>query len=606
MSGSPRARWLALLSVVLLAGCRPRSGSFESKSGGSALSGAHGEVVEIDLASGAPESLGSGSLLFQLPASRTYVGLVRTLERVRKNDDVTGVFVRLGSMELGWARSEEVGQLLHQIGKQGKPVVCHADALTNSSAWLLAAGCDRIWLSPAAEVDTVGIAAQMVYLKGALDKLKVETDFIHMGKYKSAAEPITREGPSEPARISLTETLASIRKTWLDGIAASRKKKGIRAAMEQGPWSSGEARDHGLVDAIGYESDAIKDAEKRGKSDRLTPVFGPAVSGKGLDLAQIIRLLAGADQRTGGIPHIAVLPADGEISMASGGMLSRGGISAKTIIRTIRRLKKDKSVKAVVLRIDSPGGSALASDLIWHELVELKQDKPLVVSVGDMAASGGYYMACGATRIVAEPTSIVGSIGVLGGKIAVAPALGRFGINTYTFPASNAPGAAARSAYESTLTPWDDATRERVRAEMKRIYGLFLRRVAAGRKMKVADVQKIAQGRIWTAAQAKSRGLVDEFGGLDRALAIARKLGHLDKRAPVTVEGASGSLIERLLSGDQASAKAVAQAVEQRQLRQVPLVRLLPAELRPFAASLAPMLSGEHVLAAMPYAVVIR
>jgi len=605
MRSSACLRWLALLVPVLLCGCRarPRSGSFASKGH---VSTAHGEVIEVNLASGAPESLGSGGILFQLPASRTYVGLVRALERARKDDDVTGVFVGLGTAELGWARSEELGHLLHQLGKQGKPVVCHADSLTNSSTWLLAAGCDRIWLSPAAEVDTVGIAAQMVYLKGALDKLKVQTDFIHMGKYKSAAEPITREGPSEPARISLTETLASIRKAWLDGIAASRKKKGIRDAMEHGPWSSGEAKDHGLVDAIGYESDAIKDAEKRGKADELTPVFGPQAAGRGLDLAQLIRVLAGADQRSGGRPHIAVLPADGEITMEPGGMLSRGGISAKAIIKTLRRLEKDDSVKVVVLRIDSPGGSALASDLIWHELIELKKKKPLVVSVGDMAASGGYYMACAATRIVAEPTSIVGSIGVLGGKVALAPALAQFGINSYTFPASKAPGAAARSAYESALTPWDDATRERVREQMKRIYGLFLRRVAAGRKMKVAEVQKIAQGRIWTAAQAKSRGLVDDFGGLDRALSVARQLAHLDKRAPVTVEGASESLLERLMLGRHADARAVAEAVEREQARRAPLVRLLPRELRPFAASLSPMLSGEHVLAAMPYAVVIR
>ncbi len=195
-----RWRWLVPFALALVCGCRPRprSGTFESKGG---LSGAHGKVIEIDLADGAPESLGSGSVLFQLPPSRTYVGLVRALERAEKDEDVTGVFVRLGTEELGWARSEEIGHLLHRLGKQHKPVVCHADALTNSSAWLLAAGCDCIWLSPAAEVDTVGIAAQMVYLKGALDKLKVETDFIHMGKYKSAAEPITREGPSEPARI---------------------------------------------------------------------------------------------------------------------------------------------------------------------------------------------------------------------------------------------------------------------------------------------------------------------------------------------------------------------------------------------------------------------
>jgi protease-4 len=193
---------------------------------------------------------------------------------------------------------------------------------------------------------------------------------------------------------------------------------------------------------------------------------------------------------------VAVIPAQGAIAMESGGAFESGGITAKALTKTLRRLKKDESVKAVVLRIDSPGGSALASDLLWHELRELKKVKPLVVSVGGMAASGGYYMACAADRIIAEPTSIVGSIGVFGGKIVLSSALEEVGVHTETFPASPEPGAAARAAAQSPFSAWDDATRERIRAEMQSVYDLFITRVSDSRKMPREKVEEHAQGRI--------------------------------------------------------------------------------------------------------------
>lgn len=596
------------LAALILSGCRgrSRSGTFGSEASSGKGFG-DGTVALFDLSRGAPESLDSGSLFMPLPASRSYSGLVRAIERAEDSDSASAYFVRFGDASFGWARSQELGKLFARLKKGGKPIVCHAHSLDNASAWLAGAACDRIWLSPAGDVDAVGIAAQMVYLKGALDKLKVEADFIHMGKYKSASEPLTREGPSEPAKEDMLSTLGSIRQSWLDGISSARKASGVRHAMEHGPWSATEAKAQGLVDEVGYGSDALEDAKKRGKAGTVKIVFGPKAQGSGSSgIAELIRVLSGADERTGGRPHIAIVPAEGSITMESGGLISSSGIAEKAMKRTLARLQKDDSVKAVVLRIDSPGGSALASDLMWHELVELRDKKPIVVSVGDMAASGGYYMACAGTRIIAEPTSIVGSIGVLGGKVAVGEALAQFGINSYTFAASPEPGAEARAAYLSALTPWDDATRDRVQKEMQDVYELFLSRVATGRKMKVDDVRKIAQGRIWSGAQGKSNGLVDELGGLDRALAVARDLGKLDADAPVTVEGASDSLIEQLLVGDDASAQEVQAAVTRLQQAPPPLDRLLPTALRPFAGSMQPLLEGEHILAAMPYAVVVR
>jgi protease-4 len=457
-------------------------------------------------------------------------------------------------------------------------------------------------------VNTVGIAGQVLYFKGALDKLKVRAQFIAAGKYKSAAESFTREGPTQEARESLISTLSSMRQTWLTEVQAARQAhQQLGESLEHGPWTAQEARAHGLVDAIGFETEAKRDALERGSARETEVKFGPRADQEpGSGLAELIRVLAGTGESSGGPPHIVVLPAQGAIKVKSEGLFGEGGIAAKALTKTLRRLAKDKSVKAVVLRIDSPGGSALASDLMWHEVMQLRKKKPVIASVGDMAASGGYYLASAANKIIAERTSIVGSIGVFGGKVAVDEALAHFGVNSVTFPASPEPGAAERAAYLSPLAPWDEATQGRVRKQIESIYDLFIQRVAKGRKMKPESVRKVAEGRIWSGVQGKERGLVDEFGGLDRALELARQMGKLDEDAPVRVEGAVESLLELLMLGDDASAAEVTAAVQRLESRRGQLWSSIPAPVRPFISGLEPLLLGEHTLATMPFAVLVK
>jgi len=447
-----------------------------------------------------------------------------------------------------------------------------------------------------------------VYLHGIFEKLKVDVDFLHVGKFKSGPEPLTREGPSEEARTSLVETLAAIRGAWLDESNEVRKSEALRSALEHGPWSAGEARERGLIDEIGFDTEALAAAKKAAKVDALETSFGPrAKSGGGLGLADVLRALSGAGKSSDDKPHIAVVPAEGAITMEAGGPLSQGGITARALGKTLRRMQKDDSVKAVVLRIDSPGGSPLASDLLWHEMMELRKKKPIIVSVGNMAASGGYYIACAGQRIFAERTSIVGSIGVFGGKINVAPALDQFGIHAETFAASPEPGAAQRATYNSPLSSWDDATRERVRVQMQGIYDLFIARVVHGRRMEVQKVKDSAEGHIWSGDQGLQRGLVDEIGGLSEAIAAARKAAHLDAETPVTVEGGRESLLDSLLVGDDAS-EADARAAFER-MSAAPSAHLLaqvPRELRAFVTGFAPLAEREHVTAALPYALLIR
>lgn len=605
-----RAALALVLGAALSLSCegRPRSGPYGGggKSAAASLfSGATGKLVEIDISRGAPESAEGG--FFPLPASRTFVGLVRALERARDDQDTKGVFVRLGERAVGFARAQEIGTLLAGIRQKGKPVVCHAHGLDNAGAWVALTGCDRIWLSPAGEVASVGIAGQVVYFKSALDKLKIGADFLHVGKFKSASEPMTRDGPSDEARLALTETLASIRKSWLDGVEAAKKGRAPRADMENGPWSPREAKERGLVDELGYEAQALDDAKKRAATERVATGFGAkSQPAEGPDIGELIRILAGADESAGGRPHIALVSAEGAISMAPGGLLDSGGITAKALTKTLRKLAKDDSVKVVVLRIDSPGGSALASDLLWFELRELQKKKPIVASVGEMAASGGYYLACAADRIVAEPTSIVGSIGVLGGKLVLNDALAEYGVNTVTFPASPEPGAASRAAYLSALSKWDDPTKARVQKQMDEVYQLFLERVAEGRKLPIEQVRESAEGRIWSGQQGFDRKLVDDLGGLSRALQIARELGKLDERAPVEVAGRDESLLEVLLVGEGAEAKAVEEATRRVIAARAPLGLAVAPDLRPFVSGLAPLMNDETALATLPFALVVR
>jgi protease-4 len=559
-------------------------------------------IVEIDLTAGAPES--SGERLFQLPATRTYTGLVRALDRSLASKETAGLFVKLGSEQLDFARAAELGRMIARFREKHLPVVCHAHDLSNSSAAFVLRACSRIWLSPAGGVDTVGIAAELVHVKNLLDRLKVGVDFIHMGKYKGGAEPLTHTEPSAATREALSSTLGSIRAAWLEDV--DRVRPGTSAALEAGPYAPEGAKAQKLIDAIGFESEALAEAKRLGKTTYVKPAYGPDVGeGSGFDLGQLVRLLAGSAETAGSGPRIAVVPAEGAISMEAGGPLDSGGITARSLTKTLRRLQHDDSVKAVVLRMDSPGGSPLASDLIWHELMELRKKKPVVTSVGSMAASGGYYIAAGSQRIFAESSSIVGSIGVFGGKIVFGPALHEIGVDSFLIPANPDPAKADRAAYLSPFRLWDEPTRERVRAHMQGIYDLFIQRIVTGRNMQADAVRAAAEGRIYSGTQGKELGLVDEIGGLARAIDAARKLAKLDSDIPVSVEGPREGLLDRLLLGESASESEVRAALlrfeEQRSL-----LRGLPKALRVHASSLSPLLAGESTLVALPVGVTLH
>jgi protease-4 len=587
------------LLVGALVACegRPRanitSASHDEPHGGPA-------IAVLDLSDGVPEQPPAGFLGLS-SKSASFEELVNQVELLVRDKQVHGVLVRLGATRIGLARATEVGAMLGRLGAN-LPVWCHADDLANATLYIAARGCKRVWASPGGSVDAIGLAAQMVYFHKLLaDELGLEVDFLQVGKFKGAEEPFTRDGPSPEARASLQSTLSDMRAAWLEGIRTARP--GVEEGVpEDGPYSATGAKDRGLIDDVGYFDDARSALEKHAHAGRAEVRLGPGAEAHGGDgLGDVLRGLAGESiGGIGGTAPVVLIRAVGAISMDGGGVFGQGaGIVERRFVSTLLRVEKDDEIKAVVLRIDSPGGSALASDLIWHELMRVRAKKPIVVSIGDMAASGGYYLASAGSVIFADETSIVGSIGVVGGKIAADGALEKVGVHADTVAAKAGDShAAARAAYESLLMPWDDATRRRLLETMTGIYDLFLARVAEGRKMPIDRVAASAEGRIFSGRDGVRRGLVDELGGLFDAIARARALTGLPVDARVGVAGDSAGLFQALLQDEQETQAPI-------ESRANSIAGLAP-ELTPFVASIAPIAARERALCSLPFALTVR
>ena len=587
-----------LAALVVSGGCNgrpaPSSSSAKPPKKGPAL-------AILDLSSGVPEVESSG--LFGPPPGRrrSFDSLLDTIDDVSKDKDVAAVFIRLGGATMGLARAEELSAALSKI-RAKMPVYCHAHGYNNTTTMLAAQSCTKTWVSPAGDVEAIGIAAQIVYMHKLLtEELHVDVDFLQVGKFKGAEEPLTRDGPSPEARASLEGTLSDMRKTWLDLIKSGKKKD---LPVEDGPYAPPLAKTLGLVDEVGYDDDAREAAKKEANAVREVVRFGPGAQGGDDDgMGDLLGALAGGSSN----PPIVLVRATGEISMGGGGGVFGGdGITDAALSRELARIEKDDAVKAVVLRIDSPGGSALASDLLWHDLMRIRAKKKLVVSVGGMAASGGYYLASTGEVIFADATSIVGSIGVVGGKIAVGDALERVGVHAETFPADTQnPGAKARAAYESPLMAWDEPTKARVYDSMKGIYDLFLSRVAEGRKLPVDKIAESAEGRIFSGREGKERGLVDELGVLTNAIEKARTLAGLPADAKVGVVVARGRFADVLGGGDDTESRAPIAASLAREEATTWLARVSPSAVT-FAASMSPLLDGEHTVCAVPFALDVK
>jgi protease-4 len=443
------------------------------------------------------------------------------LRALAKNDKLVGIVLRVGELEVSVPDAIELRAALHELRDAGKKLRCHAERADNATYMVLAA-CDTIGLAPLGELAIAGPAAMPIHVKPLLDKLGIQADFLHVGAYKGAAEPLTRDAPSKEMEETLGAILDQRYQTLVTSIATDRKLAPdvVKALIDNALFPAEHAKSAKLVDEIAtYEQ--FRDV--------------PGLPWTKLDIApdrkdqlsmwlKVARFLGAMPQEKPLVDHVAVVYAVGNIVDGDdqGVLGARSEIAAHTLVAALRAIEADTAVKAVVLRIDSGGGSAQASELIWRAVADVVAKKPVVVSMSDVAASGGYYIASGATKIYALEDTLTGSIGVVGGRLALAGALAKLGVNTFPM------GRGKHATLFASPRPWTDDEKKLIENTMKDVYTTFVGRVAAGRHKTPAEIEPIAQGRVWTGAKAKQLGLVDDIGGLDAAIAEARKLGKVE------------------------------------------------------------------------------
>jgi protease IV len=460
------------------------------------------------------------------------------LDRIRKarNDaSVKGLYLQIDGAAIGWAQLDELSKAIADFRASGKKVFAYVEQ-GELKDYLLALSADEVCLPESGWLMLNGLQAEVMFFKDFFDKIGVQADMLQMGDAKTAAEPFTRTKLSEPSRKQLQGVLDDhFDHDIVDRIVKSRPShkfttEQVQKLIDKGPYTARGAAAAGLIDKVAY-SDAFQDSFKGAlKTDSITVSrnYGQERREE-LDLSSpfaIFKLLAPPKPSSSLRPKVAVIYASGDIvtGKSSSGFMGGSSVGSTTMIEAIRQAENDKTVKAIVLRVDSPGGSALASDLIWNELTRSK--KPVIASMSDVAASGGYYISMAAKRIFAEPGTLTGSIGVLGGKIALGGVYDKIGLTTDVL------SRGTNAGIFSTSHKFSPSEREAMTALMRDVYEQFLDKALQGRKkagheMTKDALVKIAGGRVWTGRQALANGLVDELGSLDDAVKAAAKLGNL-------------------------------------------------------------------------------
>ncbi len=476
--------------------------------------------------------------------SRQELGLhdiLRNIDKARRDERIKGIFLNLSSLSMGIATLDEIRGALSEFRKSGKFIYAYADSYTQG-AYYLASVANTVAVNPEGGVELRGLHTELMFFKGALDKLGIEPEVIRHGKFKSAIEPFTLDKMSPENREQISRLLGSVWNTWLGNISADRKlpKEELQAIADQ--YRSRKAKDAldlRLIDKTAYFDEVTDDLRKQCGLEEKEKV-------RYVELQKYNKAYVKPEKEFSN-RKIAVVYAVGEIRSGQG---SDEVIGSERISEAIRKARLDTTVKAIVLRVNSPGGSALASEVIWREALLARKAKPLVVSMGDLAASGGYYISCIADTIVAQANTLTGSIGVFGLLFNTQNMWkDKLGI---TFDTVRTGRFADIGSLSRPLTAEERAIYQE---EVEQIYNVFIGHVAEGRNMTTAAVDSIGQGRIWSGTDAKQIGLVDVIGGLETAKSIAAKMAGLDNYRTVNYPEQK-EFLQKLMEDFSADAKA--------------------------------------------------
>ncbi len=434
------------------------------------------------------------------------LAVIETWQLLRKaaaDTRIKALVLEPRDLGVGWAKLQELRDEIVEFKKSGKPVYAYLRG-AGTHEYYVATAADQVFMSPEDELDVKGLRAELMFVKGTLDKLGVQMEFEHVGKYKDAPDMFTKTSASPETLEVENQVLDQFFGSLLDTIAQGRKKQvaDVRALIDDGPFVGKSALDGGLVDALLFEDEMygrLKDRLKVGEIKRIDEHDYSRAPVSGVDGSTRIAFVVGQGDIIRGGPRDTA---------------SSVGMTATGMVKMLRQVENDSSIKGVILRIDSPGGDGIASDDILHEAKVLSQKKPMVISMSDLAASGGYFIAMTGDPIIAYPNTETGSIGVFFGKVDLHGLYDKIGITKQVLTRGRF------ADIDSENAPLTDVEREKLRREIEIFYRGFVQRVADGRKRKYDDMEALAQGRVWLGAQAKQNGLVDELGGLDRAVEI--------------------------------------------------------------------------------------
>lgn len=462
--------------------------------------------------------------LFGISRQKSFSNLITQLRKAKVDSRVGAVLLDISFPQIGWGKADELRAAIKDFRTSGKPIYSYMQ-IGFTKDYYIASAAEKVFLPPAGDLYVNGFAAQAMFYRGALDKLGIEPEFIKIGKYKNAPDQYTRKEMSDAQREVINAILDEYFERLKTTIAEERGKSAedVEALIDGAPYHATEAQKVGLIDGASYLKsvyDDLKDRLGYKADDELRTVNGRSyeeVSPSSLNLNNGEK--------------VAVIYASGAINLGNSNRSPFGGETSgsDTIVDAVNEAAEDSSVKAIVLRVNSPGGSALASDLMWNALEEAKAKKPVVVSMGDYAASGGYYIACNANKIVAERSTVTGSIGVFMGKPNIKGMYDWIGFsNEYILRGKNA------GIFRETES-WTESERAKMEQQTQNIYYTdFVPKVAKGRNMTTEQVDEIGQGRVWTGTQGKEKGLVDEFGGMEKAIEIAKDLAEIPADKEVT------------------------------------------------------------------------
>lgn len=541
----------------------------DSKKDGETKKPSKGTIAAITIKGSLPETASGGGLFSEL--GMHLPDLVGRLQRAGQDTSVSTVVLRVREVELGQGKLQEVRHAIGQLRKAGKRVVAELES-GSTAEYLVASACDEIVMPESGEIMLPGVRAELMFYRGLFDLLGIQADMMQVGAFKGAAEPYTRREMSPEFRQQYESLLQDMFDQVVDLIAADRRLDAakVRELIDTGIFSAQAAKDAGLVDVIAYSDELTPRLQKQLAVDKLEVVENYGKKKVNTDFSgmtgmfELFNLILGVEpqQRTSSAKKVAIIFASGAITSGDGGASLMGGesVGSDTLVKAIRQADSDKSVVAIVLRVDSPGGSALASDQIWRAVQ--KCEKPIVASMGDVAASGGYYISMGCDKIFAEPGTITGSIGVVGGKIVLRGLYDKVGLSTDTISRGK------NSGLLSEMSLFSESERAVWKKMMEEIYRQFLTKAAAGRKMEVAKLEALAGGRVWTGRQAKANGLIDELGTLHDAVQAAKQLAGIkpeEKLEPLILPKPR-NFLDQLLENDLAAQAAAQQALPRSEL----------------------------------------